>query len=51
MIYGERGNVACKETYGVIKGVNRLYENKKRLIVHANMNLWKCCVNKTVLHA
>ena len=43
-------NVACKKMNGVIKGENRLYE-KKWLIVHANMNLWKRCVNETVLHA
>ena len=43
-------NVACKKMYAIIKGKNRLYEKKKRLIVHANMNLWKRCVNETVLH-
>ena len=42
-------NVACEKMYEVIKGENRLY--KKRLIVHANMNLRKRCVNETVLHA
>ena len=27
------------------------YMKKTRLIIHANMNLWKRCVNETVLHA
>ena len=47
-------NLACMKMYGVIKGENRLYEKKKkkkRLIVYANMNLLKGCVNETVLHA
>ena len=39
-----------QKMYGVIKGENRLYEKKKRLIVHATINLWKRCVNVTALH-
>ena len=36
---------------GSLKGKIDYMKKKKRLIVHANMNLRKRCVNETVLHA